>query len=140
MGLFYLTRRQIREIFGYDGYRTYKSAKSQRRAGNTNIILGWAELGLSVGFLITMEAASMWDQVFVYIVSPFVAASLIELPLGYVLKGIGTRRLNWLVDDYNSRSIYSDILSVGFVPTLVCVPDAAGNRSFGLGAGVSLHF
>lgn len=131
---------QVREIFGYDGYRTYKSANSQRRAGNTNIIIGWAGLGMSVGFLITMEAVNMWDQLWFFCASPIIATSLIELPLGYILKGIGTKRLNRLVDDYNSRSSYSDILSLGFAPTLVCTPDAAGNRTLGLGAGLVMHF
>jgi hypothetical protein len=130
---------QIKDVLGIRGYETYKSASAQRRSGKTLVTLGWIEFGLGVGFFTL--AAIVEDGDVTIPGSILIFASQIELPLGYVLKGVGTSRLNWLVDDYNSnRSSYSDNLSIGFAPTLVCAPDAAGNRTFGLGAGLSLHF
>lgn len=134
-----LNDAQIRDLIGIDGYNCYISAKGQRRSGKTNIIIGWIEFGLGVG--LDILAILSEEEDFVTPATIFLVASQIELPLGYVLKGVGTGRLNWLVDDYNTnRTAYSDNLSLGFAPTLVCAPDAAGNRSFGLGAGLTLHF
>lgn len=129
---------QIKDVLGIRGYETYKSASAQRRSGKTLVTLGWIEFGLGAGLftlaeIVEEEEVAIPGDILIF-------ASLIELPLGYVLKGVGTGRLNWLADDYNSRSTYSDNLSIGFAPTLVCAPDAAGNRTFGLGAGLSLHF
>lgn len=134
---------QIKNVLGIDGYNTYSSAKAQRSVGKTNIVFGWIEFGIGTVFNILSlmnDFSHSERETYSTIGTLFIVTSQIELPLGYVLKGVGTGRLNWLADDYNSRSTYSDNLSIGFAPTLVCAPDAAGNRTFGLGAGLSLHF
>ncbi len=134
---------QIKNVLGIDGYNTYSSAKAQRSVGKTNIVFGWIEFGIGTVFNILSlmnDFSHSERETYSTIGTLFIVTSQIELPLGYVLKGVGTGRLNWLADDYNSRSTYSDNLSLGFTPTLVCAPDAAGNRTFGLGAGLSLHF
>ena len=129
---------QVKEILGSSGYNTYSSALSQRRVGTTNIIMGWIELG--VGAFLDFLAIVNGDEDFAIFGSIFLGVSQIQLPVGYVFRGIGTSRLNWLAESYNNGRTYSDNFSIGFTPTLVCAPDAAGNRSYGLGAGVSLHF
>lgn len=136
---------QIKVVLGIDGYNTYSSAKAQRRVGKTLVTLGWMEFGLGAfSEIMVLTAYEFFSypeaETLATMATLFFVASNIELPLGYVLKGIGTGRLNWLADDYNTNRSYSDNLSLGFSPTLVCAPDAAGNRSFGLGAGVTLHF
>ena len=130
---------QIKDVLGIRGYETYRSASAQRRSGKTLVALGWIEFGLGAGLFALAAIVEEEDVAIPGAILIF--ASQMELPLGYVLKGVGTGRLNWLVDDYNTnRTAYSDNLSLGFTPTLVCAPDAAGNRTIGLGAGLTLHF
>ena len=136
-----LNETQIKEIFGLSGYDTYLSARSLRRKGKTNIVFGWIEFGIGLGL---SAAGILFLEDDAYILAApgalFFLASQIELPIGYIMKGVGSGRLNAMANSYNRSSAVSDNFSIGFAPTLVSAPDAAGNRSLGLGAGISLHF
>lgn len=138
-----LSDAQIKEILGVSGFETYSSANSQRRHGKVNLALGWTEFGLGAFFAVLAytSKSNATQSDFLIISNILFLASQIQIPLGYILKGVGKGRLNWIAENYNNgQSAYSNNLSIGFTPTLVCAPDAAGNRSYGLGAGVSLHF
>lgn len=130
-----LNDSQIKEIFGINGLETYSSAKRQRISGKINVAMGWVEFGLGLAFVLFAEDEDILDLGILCL-----AASQIQLPLGFVLNGVGNGRISGLADKYNSSQSYSENMTVGFAPALVCAPDAAGNRSFGLGASVSLHF
>ena len=130
-----LNDAQIKDIFGISGLDTYSSAKRQRISGKINVAMGWVEFGLGLGFILFVNDSDIKE-----VGALLLVASQIQLPLGYVLRGVGSGRISGLADKYNSTHAYSENMTIGFAPALVCAPDAAGNRSYGLGAGVSLHF
>lgn len=133
-----LTDIDVKSLMGLSGYDTYTSAQAQRRGGKAWITLGWINL-LGGLFLVILDSDYALDGYGVTSGSILVGISQIELPIGYVLKGIGNGRLNWLADNYNKNGHMSQNLSLTAGPSILSAPTATGN-AYGLGAGIQLHF
>lgn len=133
-----LSDAEVKGIFGQAGYETWATARKQRSAGRTWIIVGAIDAVVG-GVLIGITDAADLEEFGIITGLVLAFASQIELPLGFVLNGVGKGRLNWLADQYNRGGVLSQNLSVSFGPSLVCAPSATGN-TYGLGAGFQLSF
>lgn len=136
-----LSDREIRDLLGVKGFETYESAYRQRRAGKALTTVGFIEMGVGIG-LFLVDALTDFDFEGAFAIPGLIlfTASQIQLPIGIASKAAGNGRLNWLADSYNRNSgQLSQNLSIGFGPSLTCVPTPTGN-SYGLGAGIQLNF
>lgn len=130
----------VKSLLGMAGYETWASAQSQRRAGNNLITWGWIDAIVgSLLYIVDVNTRFSLNGNGVLYGMILVGLSQVELPLGYVLRGAGNGRLNWLASQYNKNGAMSQNLSVSFGPSLVSAPSATGN-TYGLGAGIQLNF
>lgn len=134
-----LSDNQIKDLLGINGYNTYASAAAQRRSGNSWVTWGWIETGVGLGFMVLDILADLDGELAIYGAILFLAGQ-IELPIGYVLRGVGNGRLNWLADNYNNGGQMSQNISLSIGPSLVCAPTATGSTNYALGAGLQLRF
>lgn len=146
-----LSEADLKQMFGYKEFDTYKGATRQCRSGRTLIACGWASVGVGlvcsfisgvnaefVGYDINSQGA----MVEVYSPEPITFASgviclavgNVMLPAGYVLRGIGRGRLSRLAEGYNAaQTTQSSTLQVG--PALMTTIDS--KPAVGLSLNVS---
>lgn len=126
------------KLLGNAAYNEYMDAKSTAGRGSTAVTFGVLDAALGLGLVV----AGVTDNSYGSVVAGYIlaAAADILIPVGCIVSGVNKGKISRIVEDYNRRATGSLGMEVGLAPTLVCVPDAAGNRTIGLGAGLSLHF
>lgn len=121
---------EIRKLLNVDTYQTYKSAFSQVGTGNFFLYTGFitAAAGLFIRFAHKeKEAYIIWG------------ISGIFIPIGIVLHSIGSKRIDWVVEQFNNGIRAENSISVS--PSLLQFNDIAnGQNSYALGATLSINF
>ena len=133
-----LNEEQI--VLGPQRYSTYISATKQYSGGGLCVAMGFVTAIVGTGCLFYgMDEGNQAEQLIIPAIC-MLALSDVLLPVGFVLRGIGRGRLNWVVDDYNreQRQI-SQRVSLSMGPSLISSPSAAGTN-YTMGAGLQLHF
>ena len=137
-----LTDNDVLEIFGDLATESYLSACSQRRRGNLLIALGWVEFGGGIALLAISKA---FDYSIDFLAAYYTGLSalslgLVEVPVGYILKGISNGRLSNMADKYNNTHGYCDNFSIKITPTIVYASTETSTLNCGFGAGLSIKF
>lgn len=126
-----LSDNEILNLVGQDRFDTYRGGRSQLRTGRTFATIGWIAFGTAI-----ISGVATEDEEIAFIVA--IPADFF-LPLGFIFKGIGKGRINWVCDDYNS-SIRSNNFSLNFTPTLMSANIPGQNSAVAFGASLSLSF
>jgi hypothetical protein len=129
-----LSPSDARSLLGFDRYETFTSASHQAAVGGTFLVFGTI---LATAGIFCVSAQEKEPHILGY---GMLIVADVFLPIGFVFNGVGKGRMNWVVNDYNRHgSQLSQSISVSASPSLVCVPTATG-KSYGIGAGLQLHF
>lgn len=132
-----LTDNEVQALVGQDRFETYIGGRAQRSIGKSLTTWGWVDFGIGMGLMVTGLAAEIYELYYSGIIC--VSTADILLPVGYVFRGIGSSRINWVCNDYNQQTGYSTSLHVS--PSLIRINDIPGiNSQVALGATVSLTF
>lgn len=103
---------EMKQFLSIDELSTFESAYRQWKTGKDFVHYGWATTGLSFYILLRGVIVSYFAPILAPIVLPLslvvgvgaLAASQIIISIGYVFRGIGNGRINWVVDNYNIRA------------------------------------
>ena len=132
-----LTNKDLRQIITPDLYNTYQSARKQYNTGNSFLALGLVGVVSGISFyLIDHASREEGDELDVNNISlGLLSGSQLFLGLGFVFRGIGNGRLNWVQDSYNqSANTAQSIISIS--PSLMLT----SQNNIGFGATLSLSF
>ena len=131
-----LSDSELMVLLSYEGYETYMSARKQFNTGNGFLIPGWITFGSAMTLAFVAGYTGNTDLM--------IPASFLELisdvmlPLGFIYKGIGKGRINWVADDFNRNQ--NKTYSFNVAPSIMkCnAPGTEGNAT--LGMTFSLNF
>lgn len=104
-----ISSSQIQQIIGSDIYnQTYVGAMKQFNAGKK--LITWGLIGTGIGLAATVAAAALipTSDVNTWYAGVYGAAAIASLggtalAVGIPLKVIGSKRLNWIAEDYNAK-------------------------------------
>ena len=133
----WLSDEEVRNLIDDDTYRTYLGAKRQIKAGRALTTAFFISLGATVMFTATAEDSGDPDLLIMAYGSGIIAG--ISLPLMCIFKGIGKGRMNWIADDYNSKS-RRNTYSYNLSPSLVQYKTPQLQNNYGLGLTLSVNF
>ncbi len=109
-----LDNKSLGNILAPDDFITYRSAQSQYNRGSGLIAIGWTNYLLAF-FSTEMKYQSHanYSNTLLFSITQIVFSTIgsICLPIGYIIKGIGRGRLNWLVEQYNNRTLSGNIIA-----------------------------
>lgn len=131
-----LTDNEVQALVGQDRFETYIGGRSQRSLGKSFTTWGWVDFGVGTGLMVAGLLTDIYELYYSGLVC--VSTADILLPVGYIFRGIGSSRINWVCNDYNQQSNYSTSLQVS--PSLIRVNLPGTNSQVALGATVSLTF
>ncbi|MBQ9470432.1 MAG: hypothetical protein IJU72_05710 [Bacteroidales bacterium] len=124
-----LPDEQLAPLLGRDNFATYQSASRQFKKGRAMVRWGWALAGLTV---ISAAMTPATEGVSLLATYPCAVLADILLPIGYIRKGIGKGRLNWLADTYNAGQLVAvPAPSFRVSPVLATLP--GGQQAVGMG-------
>ena len=131
-----LTDNEVLALVGQDRFETYVGGRAQRAMGQSFTTWGWVDFGVGTAFMVVGIVADIYALY--YSGAICVTTSNILLPVGYVFRGIGSSRINWVCDDYNEQRNHT---SLHVAPSLMRLSPMPGmNGQVAWGATVSLSF
>lgn len=130
-----LSDDEILALVGQDRFDTYCGGRRQLRTGRTFATIGWITFGAAVTFLVAGEIDYDYDLMLAGEILAIPAD--IFLPLGFIFKGIGKGRINWVCDDYNENK---GNISLNLTPAVMKTNIPGQNNSMAFGATLSLSF
>ena len=131
-----LTDNEVLALVGQDRFETYVGGRAQRAMGKSFTTWGWIDFGVGTALMVVGLAADVRSLYNTGVVC--FTTSNILLPIGYIFRGIGSSRINWVCDDYNEQRNHT---SLHVAPSLMSLSPMPGmNGQVALGATVSLTF
>lgn len=137
-----ISDEELTIILDEDTFDTYCSGRRKYKIGNTMAIGAWAGLGGGIaigvpGFFILRE--HMKDSlgglgcIMFMAGSAFFIAGTVMIPVGYIHKNAGVRKINSVVNDYN-QNIRKTAFHYQFAPTVmpVNIPQSQGHMAYGM--------
>lgn len=131
-----LSDSELMTLLSYEGYETYMSARKQFNTGNGFLIPGWITFG-SAMTLAFVSGFTGDDELMIPAYVLELTADVL-LPLGFIFKGIGKGRINWVAEDYNRNQNKNYSFNVSPSILKCNAPGAEGNAAFGM--TLSLNF
>ena len=131
-----LTNDELKAILSADAYETYMSARKQYEKGNGLLIPGWITFGSAMTLAFVAGYTGNTDLM--------IPASFLELisdvmlPLGFIYKGIGKGRINWVADDFNRNQ--NKTYSFNVAPSIMKCNAPGATSNMALGMTFSLNF
>lgn len=130
-----LLDNEILTLVGQDRFDTYCGGRKQLRSGKTLVTIGFTSVGLAIASIVVGAVANNDDFL---TIAPYLAIPAdVCLPLGFVFKGIGQGRINWVCDDYNKNK---GNISLNFTPAVMKANIPGQNNPMAFGATLSLSF
>lgn len=131
-----LTDNEVQALVGQDRFETYIGGRAQRAMGKSLTTWGWVDFGIGSGLWIAGLALESYALYYSGLLC--VTTADILLPVGYVFRGIGSSRINWVCNDYNENKNHA---SLYVSPSLMRLSAASGtNSQIAVGATMSLMF
>lgn len=132
-----LTNKDLRQIFSLDMYKTYQSARKQLNTGNALLAIGLVSAISGVSFYIIDKASNNEDKgnEISAISLGMLSGSELFLGLGFLFRGIGKGRLNWVQDTYNATD-YTSHNALSISPSLLLT----SQNDISFGATLSFSF
>ena len=131
-----LTDNEVLALVGQDRFETYVGGRAQRTMGKSFTTWGWVDFGVGTGLWIAGLALDSYALYYSGLLCLTTADIL--LPVGYVFRGIGSSRINWVCNDYNEQKNHA---SLRISPSLMRLSATSGTGSqVAIGATVSLMF
>ncbi|MBQ6047019.1 MAG: hypothetical protein IJL38_05265 [Bacteroidales bacterium] len=124
-----LTDEDLRFLLTPDEYKTFMSARNQRKFGVAGFCAG---LGVCV-----IGGVIMANNPTGGIICLIAGEIITDIGLPFVF--IGNGRMNWVVRNYNAR-VNGETVSMTFHPSLISSPNIAGSNSYCYGLGMTLSF
>lgn len=132
-----LSDAEVRALVGEENYQTYLSARGQINGGRFFTATFIVSLIGTVGLAAMAGLNNDEDLLMLAYVTGAVAD--ISLPLMCILKGVGKGRMNWVADDYNSKS-RRNTYSYNLSPSLIKYKTPQLLTNYGLGLTLSVNF
>ena len=131
-----LSDSELMTLLSYEGYETYMSARKQFNTGNGFLIPGWITFGSAMTLAFIAGYTGNVDLMIPAYILELTAD--VFLPLGFIFKGIGKGRIDWVADDFNRNQ--NKTYSFNVAPSIMkCnAPGTEGNAT--LGMTFSLNF
>ena len=131
-----LSDNELMVLLSYEGYETYMSARKQFNTGNGFLIPGWITFGSAMTLAFIAGYTGNVDLMIPAYILELTAD--VFLPLGFIFKGIGKGRIDWVADDFNRNP--NKNYSFNVAPSIMkCnAPGTEGNAT--LGMTFSLNF
>ena len=131
-----LTNDELKAILSADAYETYMSAKVQYSRGKGFLTAGWITAGAALGLAV---AAGVTGSDAINVAARLCAIPAdVFLPLGFVFKGIGKGRINWVAEDYNRNQ--NKNYSFNVAPSVMKCNAPSAENNLALGMTFSLNF
>ena len=130
----YLNSVEYHSILNDNLYKTFTSAHKQFITGNILIYSGLGLVPISGGIWLG-ALLSGYGEAPLYVISGILGGlSQASLVMGFVFKGIGKGRLEWVKNNYNSGRSFSS--TINFSPTLLMT----AQNDLGFGVSLNLSF
>ena len=134
-----LSNKDLRQIITPDLYNTCQSARKQFNTGNSFLALGLVGVVSGISFYFIDHASrEEGDALEVNSISiGLLSGSQLFLGLGFVFRGIGNGRLNWVQESYNNANSANSALNmINLSPSILLT----SQNNVGFGATLSLTF
>lgn len=135
------------QMLGADRFKTFNSACRQVRTGRSFLVVGFIMTGITLALSIASAEVEYEEDSDYYRSAAIISGAVADvgLCLGFIFKGIGKGRRNWVVQDYNMNHSVSFTNNIGssnlyFAPSVVRTPNLPLNNQFAYGAKVCLNF
>lgn len=139
MGNLQLDDRQLCNMLTDVQMETYNSAQSQYSGGTFLATVGWISLFGALG----CAFYSGYNNSNEALLAAYVIAAVadIMIPVGYILKGVGSGRMGWVADSYNNMGReYSSNVDFELSPLVMSLPTSAESRTVTPGVELTLRF
>ena len=131
-----LSDEELKALLSEDCYETYLSARKQFNTGNGFLIPGWITFGSAIT-LAFVSGFTGGDELMIPAYVLELTADVL-LPLGFIFKGIGKGRINWVAEDYNRNQ--NKNYSFNVAPSIMKCNAPSAENNMALGMTFSLNF
>lgn len=131
-----LSDEELKALLSEDCYETYLSARKQFNTGNGFLIPGWITFGSAMTLAFIAGYTGDTDLMIPAYVLELTAD--VFLPLGFIFKGIGKGRIDWVADDFNRNP--NKNYSFNVAPSIMKCNAPSAENNMALGMTFSLNF
>ncbi len=131
-----LKDEEIKMLVGSENFEVYQSGCRQRSESHALLAAGWGLFGLGL-VMGAVEEAIGEDILWV----PILSVGVVCIPAGYILKGIGIGRINWVADEYNKKNgLAENKVYLKINPAIMRASMPNQKNNYALGLNLSVNF